>query len=77
MLNINNYQGNTKQNHTEISLSLHGHYMATTWPLLQRPFKTKYSRTGMDAEKLRMEAGTGIIDNGMGCPEKLKNTIAI
>ena len=31
----------------------------------------------MDAEKLRMEAGTGIIDNGMGCPEKLKNTIAI
>ena len=31
----------------------------------------------MDIEKLRMEAGTGIIHNITGCPQKLKNTIAI
>ena len=45
--------------------------------IITKAILTKYSSTGMDAEKLRMEAGTGIIDNGMGCPEKLKNTIAI
>ena len=61
MLNINNYQVNTQQNHTEISPHTYyeGHFLKKTC-------------TGMNIEKLRTYAGTAIMDNSMEGTLKLK-----
>ena len=66
MLNINNYEGNTKKNHTEILPSTYceGHFY-------------KKTSSDMDFEKLRMYSGTVSMDHSIEGPQKLKNKIFI
>ena len=66
MLNINNCNGNTKENHSQIlpQICYESHFCNKT-------------STGMCTEKQRTYAGAAIMDNNMKGPQKLKNAMAI